>query len=33
MNIIEPIFAQCSNKPSEVALCAPGKPYHCGRTS
>jgi acyl-coenzyme A synthetase/AMP-(fatty) acid ligase len=24
MNIVEPIFAQCRNKPSELALCAPG---------
>jgi acyl-CoA synthetase (AMP-forming)/AMP-acid ligase II len=24
MNIVEPIFAQCRNRPSELALCAPG---------
>jgi acyl-CoA synthetase (AMP-forming)/AMP-acid ligase II len=24
MNIVEPIFAQCRNKPAELALCAPG---------
>jgi acyl-coenzyme A synthetase/AMP-(fatty) acid ligase len=23
MNVVEPIFAQCENKPSELALCAP----------
>jgi len=24
MNIVEPIFTQCRNKPAEIALCAPG---------
>jgi len=24
MNVVEPIFAQCQNKPSDLALCAPG---------
>jgi acyl-CoA synthetase (AMP-forming)/AMP-acid ligase II len=24
MNIVEPIFVQCRNKPTEIALCAPG---------
>jgi acyl-CoA synthetase (AMP-forming)/AMP-acid ligase II len=28
MNIVEPIFAQCRNKPSELALCAPGTPFN-----
>jgi acyl-CoA synthetase (AMP-forming)/AMP-acid ligase II len=28
MNIVEPIFAQCRNKPSELALCAPGRPFN-----
>jgi len=27
MNIVEPIFAQCRNKPSELALCAPGTEF------
>jgi len=28
MNIVEPIFAQCRNKPSELALCAPGTEFN-----
>jgi acyl-CoA synthetase (AMP-forming)/AMP-acid ligase II len=28
MNIVEPIFAQCRNKPSELALCAPGTQFN-----
>jgi hypothetical protein len=28
MNILEPIFAQCRNKPSELALCAPGTEFN-----
>jgi acyl-CoA synthetase (AMP-forming)/AMP-acid ligase II len=28
MNIIEPILAQCRNKPSELALCAPGTDFN-----
>jgi non-ribosomal peptide synthetase component E (peptide arylation enzyme) len=28
MNIVEPIFAQCRNKPSELALCAPGSAFN-----
>jgi acyl-CoA synthetase (AMP-forming)/AMP-acid ligase II len=28
MNIVEPIFAQCRNKPADVALCAPGTDFN-----
>jgi acyl-coenzyme A synthetase/AMP-(fatty) acid ligase len=28
MNIAEPIFVQCRNKPSELALCAPGTEFN-----
>jgi 2,3-dihydroxybenzoate-AMP ligase len=28
MNIVEPIFAQCRNKPSELALCAPSTEFN-----
>lgn len=28
MNIVEPIFAQCRNRPSELALCAPGTEFN-----
>lgn len=28
MNIVEPIFVQCRNKPAEVALCAPGTEFN-----
>jgi tetratricopeptide (TPR) repeat protein len=28
MNIVEPIFAQCRNKPLELALCAPGTEFN-----
>jgi acyl-CoA synthetase (AMP-forming)/AMP-acid ligase II len=28
MNIVEPIFAQCRNKPAELALCAPGTEFN-----
>jgi long-chain acyl-CoA synthetase len=28
MNIVEPIFVQCRNKPSELALCAPGTEFN-----
>jgi acyl-CoA synthetase (AMP-forming)/AMP-acid ligase II len=28
MNIVEPIFTQCRNKPSELALCAPGTEFN-----
>ncbi len=28
MNIVEPILAQCRNKPSELALCAPGTEFN-----
>ncbi len=28
MNVVEPIFAQCRNKPSELALCAPGTEFN-----
>jgi acyl-CoA synthetase (AMP-forming)/AMP-acid ligase II len=28
MNIVEPIFAQCRNKPSELAICAPGTGFN-----
>jgi acyl-CoA synthetase (AMP-forming)/AMP-acid ligase II len=27
MNIVEPIFVQCRNKPGEIALCAPGTEF------
>src|SRR5262245_24687493 len=28
MNIVEPIFAQCRNKPAELAVCAPGTEFN-----
>ena len=28
MNIVEPIFTQCRNKPAEIALCAPGTEFN-----
>jgi acyl-CoA synthetase (AMP-forming)/AMP-acid ligase II len=28
VNVIEPIFVQCRNKPSELALCAPGTAFN-----
>jgi acyl-coenzyme A synthetase/AMP-(fatty) acid ligase len=28
MNVVEPIFAQCQNKPSDLALCAPGTEFN-----
>jgi acyl-CoA synthetase (AMP-forming)/AMP-acid ligase II len=28
MNIVEPIFVQCRNKPAEIALCAPGTKFN-----
>lgn len=28
MNIVDPIFVQAKNKPSELALCAPGTDFN-----